>query len=382
VRHPANEVAEKAFARHRERFLFRANDRAGSDRLSWLEFPKGRGFLDLKSQARPQAGNFAAAEGIHSAIDQAKAAPQVLINDIQPAYLRRIIVGHDLKCGGDYALKSALVLAEQCHASIRLVHVVHSRRHFPGANLAKGRDGIEELVTKAGRQLRQMAASHKASHVRIDYDVRFGKPAMELILAGRAWQCDLIIIGGSARRSIQFLKSTTERLICMAFVPVLVARQPLSHRPQRFLIPTDFSPTSRKAAEEGVALAKRFGGRVSFLHVFDPTPWYSCPYGDEMIGPLMIPELNPADLKHEWMTFLQGLSLGSLSWETHIDEGLPKTGIVRYADVTHADIIVMGAHGRTALEQILVGSVTEAVVRSASCPVLTIKPGSVQFTLS
>jgi universal stress protein A len=249
--------------------------------------------------------------------------------------------------------------------------------------LAKGRHGtVEELVTKSGRELEQIVGSHKARHAHIDYDVRVGKPAMELILAGRAWRCELIIIGGSARQSIQFLKTTTERLIRMTFVPVLVARQPLRHRPQRFLIPTDFSPTSRRAAEEGVALAKCLGGQVFFLHVFDPTPWYSSPYGDDMTGPVMIPELNPADLEQEWAQFLSGLALDSLAWQTHTDEGLPGTGIVRYADVTHADMIVMGAHGRTALERLLVGSVAEAVVRAAPCPVLTIKPDAHQFRLS
>jgi nucleotide-binding universal stress UspA family protein len=383
VKTSASDAVDQAFARHRERFLIRANHPACAGTLSWREFFRSHGLLGLETQPRQPSGNVGAAGEIVSSISRAKAAPELFINDIQPAHLGRIIVGHDLGCGGDRALESALVFAAQCNASIRLVHVVYPRHHFYPASLAaSGQSGVEEVVSKAGRQLRRIVASYKAKHVRIDYDVRVGKPAMELILAGRAWQCDLIIIGGSTRQSIQFLKSTTERLIRMAFVPVLVARQPLKHWPQRFLIPTDFSPASRQAAEEGVALAKRFGGRVFFLHVFDPTPWYSCPYSDEMMGPVVIPELKPADLKREWTAFLQGLSLDSLTWHTRTEEGLPKTGIVRYADVTHADIIVMGAHGKTALEQMLIGSVTDAVVRAASCPVLTIKPGAVQCTLS
>jgi nucleotide-binding universal stress UspA family protein len=61
--------------------------------------------------------------------------------------------------------------------------------------------------------------------------------------------------------------------------------------------------------------------------------------------------------------------------------GSPVTGIVRYADVIHADMIVIGAHGRSPWERILVGSVAEGVVRAASCPVLTIKPDADQFRL-
>ncbi len=194
--------------------------------------------------------------------------------------------------------------------------------------------------------------------------------------------CNLMIIGAPARQSIRLLKGTAERLIRMAFVPVLVARRALSRRPERFLIPTDFSAAARKAAAEGVALAKCFGARVIFLHVFDPTPWYSCPYADEMVGPMMIPELKPADLKQEWSTFLRGLSLGCLAWQTCVEEGLPGTAIVRYAEAMGADLIVMGSQGKSALEQILMGNVAEAVVRAASCPVLTLKSDACQFQLA
>ena len=96
----------------------------------------------------------------------------------------------------------------------------------------------------------------------------------------------------------------------------------------------------------------------------------------------MIPELKPADLKREWSTFLRGLSLDSLAWQTCIEEGLPGTAIVRYAEAMGADLIVMGSQGKSALEQILMGNVAEAVVRAASCPVLTLKSDACQFQLA
>ena len=329
------------------------------------------------------AASFSAPAGIDNDVAEAKARPRFVFNQIRTNRRGRIIVGHDLKCGGDHAVKSALVLAQQGKASIRLVHVVNPRDHFHAPTLPTSRQRVmEELIAKAGGDLEQIVGRHRAAPVPIDYEVRVGKPSIELILAGRAWQCDLMIIGATARQSIRLLKGTAERLIRMAFVPVLVARRALSRRPERFLIPTDFSPAARKAAAEGVALAKRFGARVIFLHVFDPTPWYSCPYADEMVGPMMIPELKPADLKQEWSTFLRGLSLGSLAWQTCVEEGLPGTAIVRYAEAMGADLIVMGSQGKSALEQILMGNVAEAVVRAASCPVLTLKSDACQFQLA
>lgn len=379
---PANDSAAATFTGRPDRFASHANQPECRGAFPWIGCVRSGVVQSPKPSSRHSAANFAATVGIDSEVDSAKTRPRLVFKETRPVRRLRIIVGHDLKCGGDHALKSALVLAEQCEASIRLVHVVNPRHYFHASALMKGRQStVEGIVTRAGRELQQIVAGHSANHVLMDYDVRVGKPSMELILAGRAWQCDLMIIGGSVRPSIQILKSTAEKLIRMAFVPVLVARQPLRCQPERFLIPTDFSSSSRRAAEEGIALAQCFGGRIFFLHVFDPMPWYSCPFGDDMVGPVMIPELTPSTLKQEWATFLRDLPLGSLEWQTRTDEGLPGTGIVRYADVAQADMIVMGTHGKSSFEQMLMGSVAAAVIRAAPCPVLTVKPDAFQFRL-
>ncbi len=377
---PENDLDEQTLDSERERFLSAGNQETRRNTMLPLNCSISGLPVSSTPSARFSAASFTATAGLGSDVAEAMDRPRLAFKPIHTSRRRRIIIGHDLKCGGDHAVKSALVLAEQCKASIRLVHVVNPRDHFHAPTLPTGRRHVmEELVAKAGGDLEQVVASHRATPVPIDYEVRVGKPSIELILAGRAWQCDLMIIGAPARQSIHLLKSTAERLVRMAFVPVLVAREALSRRPERFLIPTDFSPAARKAAAEGVALAKCFGARVIFLHVFDPTPWYSCPYADEMVGPMMIPELQPPDLKQEWSTFLRGLSLDSLAWQTCIEEGLPGTAIVRYAEAMGADMIVMATQGKTGLEQILLGNVAEAVVRDASCPVLTLKPDACHF---
>jgi nucleotide-binding universal stress UspA family protein len=60
--------------------------------------------------------------------------------------------------------------------------------------------------------------------------------------------------------------------------------------------------------------------------------------------------------------------------ESTVMEGDPATMILRAAEETHSDVIVMGTHGRTAVARLLLGSVAEAVLRKAPCPVLTAKP--------
>lgn len=60
--------------------------------------------------------------------------------------------------------------------------------------------------------------------------------------------------------------------------------------------------------------------------------------------------------------------------ESQVMEGDPVDMILRAAQETHSDVIVMGTHGRTALARLLLGSVAEMVLRKAPCPVLTAKP--------
>ena len=62
-------------------------------------------------------------------------------------------------------------------------------------------------------------------------------------------------------------------------------------------------------------------------------------------------------------------------------EGSPKVEIIRYARKQDIDLIVLSTHGRTGLSHVIMGSVAESVVRTAPCPVLTVRPEGHQFVM-
>ena len=62
-------------------------------------------------------------------------------------------------------------------------------------------------------------------------------------------------------------------------------------------------------------------------------------------------------------------------------EGSPKVEIIQYARTQNIDLIVLATHGRTGLPHVIMGSVAESVVRSAPCPVLTVRPEGHQFLM-
>jgi nucleotide-binding universal stress UspA family protein len=149
---------------------------------------------------------------------------------------------------------------------------------------------------------------------------------------------------------------------------------------QRILYPTDFSSYSNQAYFHAVALAENHGARLTVLFVYAPgfTPEVGgSPRADREYWQHQLEQIRPVDARipvHH--VFL---------------EGDPATAIVRYAADAGTDLIVMGTHGRTGLERLLMGSVAEKVMREAPCSVLVVKlpkgihvsePGSVRVALS
>jgi universal stress protein A len=135
---------------------------------------------------------------------------------------------------------------------------------------------------------------------------------------------------------------------------------------QTILHPTDFSERSEHAFWLACALARDYGARLIVLHVAD-APVVA--YGEGVAPP------DPEELRaaaQEQLDRLQALH-ANIRAEHRVEEGDAVVEILRVAQEAHADLIVMGTHGRTGLWRLLMGSVAEQVVRQAVCPVLTVK---------
>jgi nucleotide-binding universal stress UspA family protein len=135
-------------------------------------------------------------------------------------------------------------------------------------------------------------------------------------------------------------------------------------RIKKILYPTDFSSYSNQAYFHAIALAENHNASVTVLFVYNPdsttTPGSQ---GDEL-----------ADRRY-WQGQLEQIRpVDTRISVTHVLlEGDPATEIVRYGRDTGSDLIVMGTHGRTGVERLVLGSVAEKVLRDASCSVLVVK---------
>lgn len=142
----------------------------------------------------------------------------------------------------------------------------------------------------------------------------------------------------------------------------------------RILVPTDFSETSDAALTYAKALAEKLGASIHLLHVF-ADPYAMATYAPEVYAPLP-PEVRERALHDIQQRLDERLDAGEqqrFRGTTEIVTGLTAKQIVGYATDQAMDLIVMGTHGRRGVAHMLLGSVAEHVVRTAQCPVLTVR---------
>jgi nucleotide-binding universal stress UspA family protein len=155
------------------------------------------------------------------------------------------------------------------------------------------------------------------------------------------------------------------------------------------LVPTDFSGPANHALRLAIEEATLHRARVTLLHVVPPSSETEVYYvtgaptapmdplaGVRFAAPTVAhPTVVRRDLSDEALTHLRDLIPQAFrdQWDVELATGHPAETIVRVAEERRADLIVMGTHGRTGLQHVLLGSVAEKVVRLASCPVMTVR---------
>lgn len=132
------------------------------------------------------------------------------------------------------------------------------------------------------------------------------------------------------------------------------------------LHPTDFSQGADHAWQVACALARDYRAKLIVLHVQAPPV---LGYGE--FGMLPLPEPARAELDNQ-LAKVQPTDPNQLATR-FLAQGDGPGEIIRFAKEHGCDLIVMGTHGRRGLGRLLMGSVAEAVVRKAACPVLVVK---------
>ena len=294
----------------------------------------------------------------------------------------RILVPIDFSKPSLKAIPYALAISRQFEADVHLLYVTDVAQQLPPTLLTLPLVPQSEWNKRFMKRLQALALKYRTNGNVSALEPRTGTAYEEICAVAQDLKADLVVMAthGYTGYKRMFLGSTAERVVQHSPCPVLVVRHHLSRSNgaadlrthtgfelTTILVPTDFSESSQVAFEYGRQLARDFNAELRLVHVINP---HAYPFGDQYLA------LDPAQLLQETKDAAQR-RMRSMAvkdnpqYSVQVIYGSPAVEICNAAN-EDVDLIVISTHGRTGLGHLLIGSVTENVVRYAHCPVLVI----------
>ncbi|MCW5800070.1 MAG: hypothetical protein LZF60_170126 [Nitrospira sp.] len=299
-----------------------------------------------------------------------------------PPFVKHILFATDFSEDAGRAQEYAIHLARAWDAKLDVLHVIEAShvRHAETESLGM----VGRSRAAAARQLEEVRDDLARRGTPARVRLLLGNPGEHIHQAAREHDIDLIVLGAQGRHNVLYglIGKTAERLVREGPCPVLAvpgsrkdAVEVLpADRPaliRHILAPVDFSTPSLDAVEYAVHLAQGVGAAVTLMHVLEPAS-YDLDCGLGMIEE----ESSKRDYwNRQLMDLRDVVTAFGLPADVEICGGLPSDSILACALRQQTDLIVMGTHGRRGLSPERCGSVAEAVLRRATCPVLTVKRG-------
>jgi nucleotide-binding universal stress UspA family protein len=292
----------------------------------------------------------------------------VLSEQVRHAYteLRRILCPVDFSEQSTKALRLAGAVGEIFGAEVIALHAqqIEFPTYFTLAQTEALGAQLRQTQREARRYLENYVDKHFSSPVKHSIVLKEGDPATEILAAQKDFQAGLVVMGthgwsGFARVR---LGSVMESVLRVADVPVLSVG-PRTTSPaasgafHRILCPVDLQGRDRLTCDYAAEFAEKTAGELIVLHVVEETS--GARPSDEAFRQKLCEWVAPA-------------VRGRCTLKETIRRGTPSEQIVKEAEASGADLVVVGAYPRRSIETVLFGTTTEALVRIAPCPVLTI----------
>jgi len=295
--------------------------------------------------------------------------------------LKSILFPTDFSRCADQALTHAVYLAEKYQAALHLLHVVTLFEDQPGVlngELVETEALVKKLEEKAEIELQNVANTHGSDDMEIvTNQKRAISAAPEILEYASKNDIDLIVMGTQGRRGIGhlLLGSAAEEVVRLAECPVFTIRESEEVKPiklfERILVPVDFSDHSKKTLAYAKEITNSYGANLQLLHIIEDTihPAFS------LSGKSSIFDLVPGievDCRRRIEKLIQEAEISKKNTEIIVKGGQAAHDIIKFAKDNSSDLVVIATHGLTGIEHLLLGSVTEKVVRMAHCPVFTV----------
>jgi len=284
--------------------------------------------------------------------------------------IQKVLCPVDFFAASDAALLYATSLARNYDAGLHIVHVIP-----PVTAVFTSAEHTGETVKAADeesqKRLANMVKNAEKSGVTTDSEVRFGEIDQQIVEAIDEQQADLIVAGTHGRRGFQhwLMGSVCERLLRRVSIPILTVANGRTETEieniRHVLVATDLSDGNSELGAWSLLLADKYDADITLLHVTDfvrgGVPQL---YHDSLIRGIEVEmrKLLPSDASEK------------CNIATRVEFGVPFRVILTTGEEENFDLIILGTHGKGALERTLLGSTAERVLRGASTPILAIPP--------
>jgi uncharacterized protein len=260
--------------------------------------------------------------------------------------------GSDFSCG---AIREAIRLAQRTGGSLLVMSVLKS--HSEHESLA--RQLIEKETHDALAYLENIRTQAIEVGLDCDISVRYGiQIDQEIVDEAEQNQIDVIVMGRRGYTGLmRVMKSNTAKVIGYAHCSVLIVPRAALIEGRKFLVAVDGSRYSDIAASAAISIAKHFHASILVVSIV---------YSDNQ-------ERRHTESVEMIKRIEAFVSQEGIPVEGKVLSGKPAEAIMEIAKAKSVDLIIMGSHGRTGLNKILLGSVSDRVIGYANCPVLVVK---------
>jgi nucleotide-binding universal stress UspA family protein len=231
---------------------------------------------------------------------------------------------------------------------------------------ARAEQEARRLLDKEVNDIENVGGTVARSHLRV------GDAAQEIVDLAEELKAGLIAIGSRGRGRIKraLMGSVSDSVVRHAHCPVLVARSKPLIFPARILVATDGSEEATLAAKTAAELAHR---TYSELHLVSVADAYASYYNVHKPGSVENLPRRAQDVLDDQVQKIEQSGEKVAGKHVRVSQRHPADEIVRVAEETGADVVVMGSRGLGGIKRALMGSVSDSVVRHAHCPVLVVR---------
>jgi len=292
--------------------------------------------------------------------------------------LNAVVCATDLSEGSNKALPVAAQMASRHGARLIIAHIIDLPAVTPYGETMVDPQELRNRVEQSAKAQVTDIMSH-CDKVEWELNIAIGYPAKEILQIVSEVKADMVVAATHTRSGIErlLLGSVSRKLMHTLNVPLLIVpgnmpMEQVVRDLESVLIACDFSPDSGNAVRWGIDFAQAFGAKLTMATVIENTQLSQLLKLDPQKEHGMAEKLQ-ADLHQKLQETVPEQYRDSIKPETVVLAGQPHEELNKYAILNHIDLIVMGVHGRGLIENLLVGSTTDRLVRMGQFPVMAVR---------